>query len=630
MINKIRENKTGQTGAAAVSFVIFLVIIFLVHTPAFSSNGIIARMRVESKNVYVGGTFIMQITIMGSTDVERPDLSNLKGFEVEFAGGSNNSSQSVSIVNGNFSRTVKKEYVFSYRLTPLESGVLRIPSIAVEVEGKDLKTNALTINVREPEETEDFKLRLRLSRESCFVGEPVILSVVWYLREDVNSFNVTAPLLQSSAFDIEKPEMKLDKRKKYFRVPIGDREFIALKGKGTLEGERYATLEFEMALIPKKPGVFSIPEFIISCEVGGGFGRDNFFDDFFSRHSINRERQRKYVVPSNSPSLTVKELPKEGRPDDFSGYVGEYKISAAANPTVVDVGDPITLKITLEGSDFMNNINLPPLGEIDGFSDNFKIPSERAAGVIEDGKKIFTQTIRAKSHKVTRVPPVRIVSFDTAEERYITVESKPIPLTVNPTRTVTASDAEGLNRAREGSALEHWRDGIAYNYKGEDLLVRADYGFRSLMSHRWSMLLLGVPPVLFVILLTGNLMSRRRKSDPMARRARGAARILKKKLSSLAKDDNLSREVACGRMLEALKEYLGNKLRREGSALTSGEVEKELERRGINAELIESLTEIIRVCEHGTYAGVNTAEENDILMLTDRVDKIISRLDKKL
>ncbi|HMA76014.1 MAG TPA: BatD family protein, partial [Candidatus Krumholzibacteriaceae bacterium] len=407
-------------------------------------------------------------------------------------------------------------------------------------------------------------------------------------------------------------------------------EFIALKGEGTLEGERYATLEFEMALIPKKAGLFSIPRFIVSCEVGGGFGRDDFFDDFFSRHSITRERQRKYVVPSNSPSLTVKELPKEGRPADFSGYVGEYKISAAANPTEVDVGDPVTLKITLEGSDFMDNIDLPPLGEIDEFSDNFKIPAERASGVIKDAKKIFTQTIRAKSHKVTRVPPVRIVSFDTAEERYITVESKPIPLTVNPTRTVTASDAEGLKRAQEGSALEHWRDGIAYNYKGEDLAVRADYGFRSLMSHRWSMLLLGIPPVLFVILLTGNLISKKRKSDPIARRARRAARILKKKLSSIAKDDNLSREVACGSILEALKEYLGNKLRREGSALTSGEVEKELERRGINRELIEPLTEIIQVCEHGRYAGVNTAAENDILMLTGRMDKIISRIDKEL
>src|SRR6056297_2624172 len=136
LINKIRGNKTGQPAAAAVSFAVFLVIIFFVHPPAFSSDRIIARMRAESKNVYVGGTFIMQITIMGSTDAERPDLSNLEGFEVEFAGGSNNSSQSVSIVNGNFSRTVKKEYVFSYRLTPLESGVLRIPSVEVEVEDR--------------------------------------------------------------------------------------------------------------------------------------------------------------------------------------------------------------------------------------------------------------------------------------------------------------------------------------------------------------------------------------------------------------------------------------------------------------------------------------------------------------
>ena len=208
-----------------------------VATPLFSSDEIIARTTVESNNVYVGESFLMQITVMNSTDAERPDLNGLEGFDVEFAGGSNNSSQSVSIVNGSFSRTVKKEYVFTYRLTPRKAGVLNIPSFTVKVGSTNLKTNALAINARDPEETEDFKLRLRLSRKSCYVGEPVILSVVWYLRNDVSSFHVTAPFLETTAFDIEKPEVVIDQNKKYFRVPIRGEEFIALKGSGTLEGE---------------------------------------------------------------------------------------------------------------------------------------------------------------------------------------------------------------------------------------------------------------------------------------------------------------------------------------------------------------------------------------------------------
>ena len=629
LISKSDNQKIGRWKIIAVSFILCVALLSAAR-PIFSLEKIITRTSVESNNVYVGESFLMQITVMGSTDAERPDLSVLEGFDVEFAGGSNNSSQSVSIVNGKYSRIVKKEYVFTYRLTPRRAGVLSIPSFTIKVDGKNLKTNALAINVRAPEETEEFKLRLRLSKKNCYAGETVILSVVWYLREDVNSFHFTAPFLETAAFDIEKPEVKLDKRKKYFRVPIGGEEFIALKSSGTLEGESYATLEFELALIPKRSGIFTIPKFIVSCETGGGFGGDDFFNDFFSRGFRSRERKRKFVVPSNSPTLSVKELPKEDRPADFAGYVGEYRIYASASPTEVDVGDPITLLVTLEGSDYMENLNLPPLVEFGEFLKNFKIPSERAVGVIKDGKKIFTQTIRAKNHMVTRIPPIRFVSFDTAKERYLTVESDPIPLVVNPTRIITASDAEGLVRAPEGTALEHWRDGIVYNYKGEGVIERMDYGFGSLMFHRWNILLLGFPPALFVILLFGSIIVRNRNADPFARRARESGKMFRRKLDAVRKDKNIKREVSCGRILDALKEYLGNKLRLAGSALTSEEIEDQLERKEISSELIESLMEIIQVCEHGTYAGASAAEVNDTGDLIERIRVIVARLDKKL
>jgi hypothetical protein len=598
--------------------------------PILSSGRIIARTSVESDNVYVGESFLMQITVIGSTEAERPNLAGLEEFDVEFAGGSNNSSQSVSIVNGKYSRTVKKEYVFTYRLTPRRAGVLRIPSFTIEVEGGDLKTNTFAINVRTPEETDKFKLRLRLSKKNCYTGEPVILSVIWYLQEDVNSFHFTAPFLETATFDIEKPEVILDKRKKYFRVPIGGKEFIALKSSGTLEGENYATLEFDLALIPKRSGIFTIPKFIVSCETGGGFGGDDFFNDFFSRGFSSRERRKKFVVPSNSPTLNVKELPKEGRPADFAGYVGEYRISVSASPTEADVGDPVTLIVTLEGSDYMETLTLPSLIEFAEFSENFKIPSERAVGVIKDGKKIFTQTIRAKNHKVIRIPPIRFVSFDTAKERYLTVESDPIPLIVNPTRIITASDAEGLGRAPEGTALEHWRNGIVYNYKGEGVMARMDYGFESLMFHRWNIMLLVLPPALFVILLLGSIIVKKRNADPFARRARESGKMFSRKLDTILKDKNLNREVSCGRILEALKEYLGNKLRLAGSALTSEEIGDELERKGINPELIESLMGIIQLFEHGTYAGLSAAEINDVGSLIERIKDIVARLDKKL
>ena len=150
---------------------------------------------VESRDVYVGESFLMQITVDGTDEAVLPDFSPLEGFTVEYVGGSNNSSQSISIINGKVQRTVKKGFVFTYRLTPKVAGRLVIPPLDVNVSGTLFKTSQIAISVKKPEETEDFKLRIRLSRDTCYTGEPVVISVTWYLNRDVEGFNFTAPIL---------------------------------------------------------------------------------------------------------------------------------------------------------------------------------------------------------------------------------------------------------------------------------------------------------------------------------------------------------------------------------------------------------------------------------------------------
>jgi hypothetical protein len=126
------------------------------------------------------------------------------------------------------------------------------------------------------------------------------------------------------------------------------------------------------------------------------------------------------------------------------------------------------------------------------------------------------------------------------------------------------------------------------------------------------------------------MIVRSRNADPLARRARGSGKMLRRKLAALAKDENLKREIVCGRILEDLKKYLGSKLRRAGSALTSEEIKNKLEKRGISSELTQSLLGIIEVCEHGRYAGASAPGENDTGSLIDRAKDIAVRLDKKL
>jgi hypothetical protein len=161
----------------------------VVLTSYLSSNAqakpLSADAVVERSSVFVGEPFIFQIQVSGSENPERPDLSEITDFIVEYHGGQANSSRSVTIINGRMTQNVKQGYVFSYQLIPKRTGKLLLPSVTVHANGQSAQTNPVVMHVQKPAETDDFKLRIDLSKQECYVGEPVTLTVTWYLGKDV-------------------------------------------------------------------------------------------------------------------------------------------------------------------------------------------------------------------------------------------------------------------------------------------------------------------------------------------------------------------------------------------------------------------------------------------------------------
>jgi len=325
--------------ARALRLCVFSLMIVAACSASASAQQVTVRAAVESESVYMGESFVYQIQVDGSDEVSQPDLGPLANdFVIEYLGGSNNSSTSISIVNGRMDRQVHKGYVFQYRLTPRKKGAITIPAVAVKVKGQTYLSNPIALGVNQPVETEDFKLRLSLSRTSCYVGEPVLLTVTWYIGRDVEDFRFTMPFLGSTDFNLEDAEAKIDPSKRYYRIPIGNSQVIAEKATGTLDGRDYATVSFTKALVPKRAGSFTIPQAMVECAaVSGNLRGRDFFDDFFNDNffGMRRGAMKRYVVPSNTPTLAVKDLPQEGKPPGFAGLIGVYKIVANATPTDV-------------------------------------------------------------------------------------------------------------------------------------------------------------------------------------------------------------------------------------------------------------------------------------------------------
>lgn len=592
-----------------VCFAFLSGILFLLEV--LCASDVSVKTVVEKDEVYVGESFVFQIQIEGAGNPHEPDFSSVQDFAVEKIGGEQNNSESVTIINGRVSRVTHHGYVFSYRLTPKKTGTLIIPSLEVQAGGEKVHTRAVRIIVSEPQETEDFKLRMSLSQNQCFIGEPVILTVVWYINKGVREMEFTMPLLDDKRFALDDTEIDTTSSEDLFAIPIGAGKVIAKKGQGVLDGKTYTTLTFQKVLIPKQAGVMDMPRSIVSCSalVGSTWQRDTY---------------KKFVTPSNYLKLEVKELPETGKPPGFKGHIGSYKLSVAASPLEVYVGDPITLTITVSGPLYLKNVELPPLDQDIRLNRHFKVPKEMSSGKLANGQKIFTQTIRAMHDNVREIPSIELPYFDTTTGKYAIAHSKSIPLKVLPTKVITAQDAEGTSKPLK-SELELWSEGIAYNYEDISALKNQDYRVATLSKdRRWYFALL-FPFACYIVLLGSVTYLRKKQANPEVQRAKKAYRHFLSALDNIAKSPN---EIF-SELLEAIRDYLGSKLRISTASMTYRDVEAILKAKDVKAETMEQLRKIFDECEASKYAGGSdtSATSNSIV---NKAQHLVEELERSL
>ncbi|MBN1845839.1 MAG: protein BatD [Sedimentisphaerales bacterium] len=576
------------------------------HLPAARAQQLSVAAAVSSQDVFRGESLVLQIQIEGSDAPGEPDLSGLTNVQVAKLGGQTRNSEAITILpNGKMERQVRRGYVFSYRLTPQQAGRLDIPPIPVTAEGRTLRTRPLVVQVNEPQESDDSKLRVTLSRSQAYVGEAITWTVTWYLSQEARNPQFAFPVLQDDRFRFYDPTVEMDPAGKYYRLAVGGQEVIARAGRGSLEGKDYYTITFSKVLVPHQAGRFNLPEGTVAFEALIGYRRSrSLFDDFFSDDFFGQGQRgvyQKTVIPSNTLTLEVRELPREGRPDHFAGHIGSYRLRAAATPTQATVGEPITLTVTLTGPAYLDDIELPPLNRQADLARDFKIPEEMAPGQIQDKTKIFTQTIRATRPDVRQIPPIELAYFDPQAEEYRIARTEPIPVTIKATRVVTAQDAEGVVLPAAQSELKEWSQGIAYNYEDLGVLENQQYGLATLIRSPVWMAASLVPPAAYLGLLIGATTVRRRRADPAGRRAKAAYATLRKQLKQIPTAQDATE--ACRRILEGFQDYLGSKLHLAGGAITYRDVEGPLGSRGADAETLCRLRQLFTDCEAAHYAG---------------------------
>ncbi|MDA3874771.1 MAG: BatD family protein, partial [Kiritimatiellae bacterium] len=222
-----------------------------------------------------------------------------------------------------------------------------------------------------------------------------------------------------------------------------------------VNGERYRVRSFAARLTPTQAGRLELdPTFQVDI-MDPSAPRGMFFQS--RGRSVRLQLKEPLVLDIASP-------PTEGRPDSFTGHLGNFRLSASASPREVTAGDPITLRVELSGSGSLKQALPPSLKE----SEDFRVYKSRL--VNEDfrrdglsGSKIIEQVIIPTHSGVTEIPALEFSFYDTSSRDYHTIRTKPIPLKV-------LEGAPGDYQAASISSLKNLSTEQAPSLLGEDLI----------------------------------------------------------------------------------------------------------------------------------------------------------------
>jgi len=587
-------------------------VVMIIASSAAGAVRVFSQVNTED-NIYVGENFNYHIIIEGDNKAAKVDMSALAEYEPRSAGNKDYSETSIRIVNGKTTRTVKKQFVMSYSLSASKLGQVQLPGVKVLVGGTVYKTAPVTVNILEPAITDNLELQVSLSKQKCFVGQAVLLTVKFYISTEVGDFQFNIPAFNGDDFHVEDHD-KPDPQTKQFQLRNGVVVNVS-QYRLTYKDKETILLSFSKILIPKNPGRIELAPSEVSVDVVVGQSRRSFF-------GVNKKYKR-FMAHSESLAMEVLPLPQENRPNDFYGLVGNYKISASAEPTKVHMGDPITLTIKIGGNDYLKSVQWPRLERIPEMMENFKVPSEKSSPTIEDGFKIFTQTIRPIKNDVKAIPSIPLVIFDVDKGVYFVEKTKPISLDVVPTKLLTVSDMQGSDLVPMNKEVEVMKKGLSANYDGLDVLQNQKFSVAGAITAPGYLVIWALPMFVLLASISAKLITHTTPEKEAARRRRRAYR---KSIDAIRKIHSAK---VCDRnemLATAMRQYLGDRFDKNAGALAADDCYELIVAATKDEQLAGRYREAFANCQASRYASMET--EVGAKQISNIV-KLIKTIEKK-
>lgn len=319
--------------------------------------------------------------------------------------------------------------------------------------------------------------------------------------------------------------------------------------------------------------------------------------------SVFLNQDKKEELLSQEVKINVKPIPVEGRPETFSGAVGQFSIRYELDKQPWRTNEASSLKIIISGTGNLKPAKSPAITLPDALE--LYDPIESNDQVYSNGQINATRTIEYSliPRKTGRVqlPTLTLSYFDPKSGSYRTATAQ--------AQTVEVVQGRNIEHQQGGAVLQHATSGQDVPYdiiqEGTTPSAHPQSGL-GIVSYL-------VVNILIVVLGFGlyRYLAYRRaqRSDTTSYKATRAGKIASKRLSIARQKLNENAiDAFYGELLKAIWGYLGDKLKLPQSALNRSDIAIALQDRGVSNEVITELTSIIDTIEYARYAPTNTPQ----------------------
>ena len=576
------------------------------------------EITVDNNRISLGSSVQLNLSFYGTQSIPAPSLGEIEGFRVRYVGPSTR----ISIVNGKISTSI----THIYRLIPLKTGTFTVGPFSIEYKGKTFTSNSIDIEVISGHHPYSYQKTSPSS--SCSINEEELKDRIFLTIEPAKTkvyLNEIIPLTvklyvnRLAIRDIQYPKLKSEGFiVKEFDKPTQYRE--------TLNDLLYDVVEFKTYAFATKTGNLVLGEADIECNLMlrrehrmpssfDDFFGSNIFEDFFGTYET-------YPIALSSPkvNINVLPLPEENQPLDFKGAVGDFSFDAEVSPADVSVGDPVTLKMKIEGEGNFDTV-IPPALES---KENIKVYEPETEQ--EENVKTFTQVIIPQSEEVKDIPKISFSFFNPKDGKYHTITKGPFSLNVKPASGREAKITDLKPHTKETFPQETLGKDILYIKESIGKLKRKDHYLYKNAAYWLFQIITLIAFISFVALykhkerLKTDTRYAQKLQAPLS--ARKGIKIAENYLKTQENDKFFDA------IFNTLKKYFKNKLHLYSGEITYSAIENVLKTKNVEATIMDKLRNVFEKCEMARYAS-SEFSKNEMESIFKDIREIIDYLERK-